>query len=79
MNNLLCKGKGCNIRINNDSTHIFGQFYYCDFCNKKFCINCMYLYCSLCKKDFACFWCGYNHKKNNQYKYQNIKCKNCNI
>ena len=34
------------------------KFYICELCNKQYCINCMYLYCSECKIYCFCFWCG---------------------
>lgn len=32
--------------------------YICELCNKNYCVNCMYLICSICHKKFACFSCG---------------------
>ena len=71
MNNIICKGKGCNIPINKDSNNILGKFYKCNLCQDEFCVNCMYLFCPLCKIYFACFWCGWKHK------YDNLKCDKC--
>lgn len=30
----------------------------CEMCQKKYCVNCMYLFCFECKENYACFWCG---------------------
>lgn len=33
--------------------------YLCIFCNKNFCIDCMYLLCDNCHQEISCFLCGY--------------------
>lgn len=40
--------------------------YTCIYCNKHFCIDCMYLLCSKCHMEISCFWCGcpIKHQKN---------------
>lgn len=44
----------CNMNCKN----LENKFYICELCNKQYCINCMYLYCSECKIYCFCFWCG---------------------
>ena len=45
----------------------------CEICNKKYCINCMYLTCKICHIAFTCFWCGF------PLKYKLEKClRHCN-
>jgi hypothetical protein len=59
----------------------FSEFYKCEICNDTCCINCMYLYCSTCNKEFACFWCGTNFIHTNNIPFQEkrkLKCEQCN-
>ena len=58
--------KGCDI-TNKKS-------YTCDLCNDIFCINCMYLCCSICDEPFACFWCGRKHKTYSDPHDTNLRC-----
>lgn len=56
----------------------------CIKCGKTFCINCMYLVCTICHQYFACFWCGHdikdkiktcaNHKENDEPKCEEDNC-----
>ena len=55
------------------------KLYKCRLCEKRFCINCMYLICYLCHNYFTCFWCGVNHKKylnNDETKFKCLKHRN---
>ena len=75
---IICQGKGCNIQINKNKNKLLCRHYKCDLCDKQYCINCMYLWCCVCKNDFACFWCGVAYKHNNDKHICN-KCVNNNV
>jgi len=80
IDNYICQGKGCHVRKNDNLNSVFGDFYKCEICNKKFCVNCIYLYCSTCNNFVTCFWCGTNYKHKNNISYLekvNIKCAKC--
>ena len=58
----------------------FSKMYMCEMCDNTCCINCMYLYCSTCNKDFACFWCSANFRRDNNISFgedKKLKCKTC--
>lgn len=58
----------------------FSKLYNCEMCDNTCCINCMYLYCNTCNKNFACFWCATNFIRDNNINFQdkrNLKCKTC--
>lgn len=51
--------------------------YFCIFCEKKFCINCMYLLCEICHKEISCFACYIYFLNGCSRKHQKNYCLNC--
>ena len=62
MNDILCQK--CNAKQSKINLE-FRTFYKCQICENTCCINCMYLCCSICNKEFICFWCGTDFKHSN--------------
>ena len=78
MNDILCQK--CNAKQSKINLE-FSTFYKCQICENTCCINCMYLCCSICNKEFICFWCGTDFKHINNISITekiNLKCKKCN-
>ncbi len=48
------------------------KLYNCELCEQKFCIDCMYLFCFVCKKYYTCFICGVKQKE--ELEVENIMC-----
>ncbi len=44
-----CSTENCESKIH--------SAYFCEFCKKNFCVDCMYLFCFTCKKYYTCFGC----------------------
>ena len=67
----------CNAKKCRNSPE-FKKFYQCEMCKDMCCINCMYLACSTCNKEFACFWCGtmFVHNNDNENNLT-LKCRDC--
>ena len=77
MNDILCQK--CNAKQSKINLE-FSTFYKCQICENTCCINCMYLCCSICNKEFICFWCGTDFKHSNNISITekiNLKCKKC--
>ena len=77
MNDILCQK--CNAKQSKNNLE-FSTFYKCQICENTCCINCMYLCCSICNKEFICFWCGTDFKHSNNISITekiNLKCKKC--
>ena len=45
----------------------------CQYCEKNFCIDCMYLLCDQCHIEISCFWCGFPRKSQKNY------CSKCQL
>ncbi len=52
MKNTICDMNNCNTKVKSD------ELYLCEICKKKYCVNCMYLFCKVCKKYYTCYTCG---------------------
>ena len=77
MNDILCQK--CNAKHSKINLE-FSTFYKCQICENTCCINCMYLCCSICNKEFMCFWCGTHFKHSNNISITekiNLQCKKC--
>lgn len=52
--------------------------YICIFCNKQFCVDCMYLMCNQCHKYLSCYMCSHSHKQKNSYLLKSDEyCSDC--
>jgi len=58
----------CFRKFTKDKTDSIYRPYQCRFCEKYFCINCMYLVCFICHQTYSCFHCGRDDKERNQYR-----------
>lgn len=53
--------------------------YFCIYCNKRFCVDDIYLVCEVCHISFGCFQCGYpkKYEDGELFKYAKQYCRNC--
>ncbi len=68
-----CEAEGQYANDLTNTIHLCGKRapYSCIFCNKRFCIDDMYILCDRCHNEISCYRCGYPIKHEKHY------CVNC--